>query len=240
MPDPSLAVAYIRVSTGEQAIGPDAQLHAIEAWCERYGVELACDPFYDHGVSGALDFDKRPALLDAMDALGIYDAQILLAHKRDRIARDRALIGHLELLLRRKECRICTTDHSPAVEEHLSPVTKAMEGLQDIFAELERAMIKARTKAALAAKRRKGQRIGTVPYGHDLAADKIHLKRSSSEQRTITLIKKLRSQGLSLRAIGAKLTSCGIKPRSGGKWYASSIKNIAEFEPPTKDGDDVD
>lgn len=232
MPDPTLAVAYIRVSTGDQAIGPTAQLHAIEAWCEQHGIELACDPFYDRGISGALDFEKRPGLFDAMEALQIYDAQILVAHKRDRIARDRALIGHLELLLRRRDCRICTTDQPPIVEEHLSGMAKAMEGLQDIFAELERSMIKARTKAALAAKRRKGERTGNVPYGYELAADKIHLKRSPSEQRTIRRIKKLRAEGMSLRQIGADLTARGVQPRSGGQWHASTIKGIAEYTPP--------
>lgn len=234
-PDAARAVAYIRVSTAEQSIGPEAQRHAIDKWCGKHGIELVCEPFVDQGVSGGLDFEKRPALLEAIDALKTYDAAILVAHKRDRIARDREVIGNLGLMLRKMGRRICTTETAPGSAEDLDPMAKAMEGIQDVFAELERSMIRARTKAALQVKRRRGERVGTVPYGYRVAADGSRLIKDAAEQKIVALVKRLRAQGLSLRAIAAELGRRGHQPKRGASWHASTIKKIAESEPPQEE-----
>jgi DNA invertase Pin-like site-specific DNA recombinase len=80
------AVAYLRVSTDEQAesrAGLEAQLHAITRHCERHGLTLA-GTFSDEGVSGAAQLDKRPGLLDAVNA--VTRGAVLLVSKRDRLA----------------------------------------------------------------------------------------------------------------------------------------------------------
>jgi hypothetical protein len=66
--NPAAAVAYLRVSTDDQALGPEAQRAAIEAWAAARGVAVVAW-FCDQGVSGAAAIDKRPALLDALAAL---------------------------------------------------------------------------------------------------------------------------------------------------------------------------
>lgn len=231
-PDPSLAVAYIRVSTSEQEIGPDAQRHAIEQWCERHKIEIVCPPFTDHGVSGGKDFERRPGLVDAYDALKAYNAGILVAHKRDRIARDREVIGNFSLMLRKIGSRICTTDKPPGSGVDIDPMLKAMEGVQDVFAELERSMIRARTKAALDVKRRRGERIGTVPYGYMLAPDGCKLLPEPREQKMVKLVRRLRAGGSSLRSIAAELEDRGFRPRTGKAWHAATIKQIAEYDYP--------
>ncbi len=38
--DPKKVIGYIRVSTDEQALGPDAQRDALNAWCERHEARL--------------------------------------------------------------------------------------------------------------------------------------------------------------------------------------------------------
>jgi DNA invertase Pin-like site-specific DNA recombinase len=65
---PKIAVAYIRVSTDEQRLGPEAQRAAVEAWAAREGVQVAawC---VDQGVSGASAIEARPALCTALTAL---------------------------------------------------------------------------------------------------------------------------------------------------------------------------
>ena len=238
-PDAKLAVAYIRVSTSEQEIGPEAQRHAIVKWCERYSIELACDPFVDQGVSGGLDFEKRPGLVDAYDALKTHNAGILVAHKRDRIARDREVMGQLSMMLRKMGCRICTTEKPPGEAGVLDPMAKAMEGVQDVFAELERSMIRARTKAALDVKRRRGERVGNVPYGFQLDPDGVHLVLDPKEQTIIKIVKEMREDGESLRAIGQELTRRGHKPKRGVAWHPQIVKQIAEYEPAQTEEKDV-
>ena len=57
--DPAVAVAYLRVSTDEQRLGPDAQRAAIEVWAARAGVRVA-SWHCDQGVSGGAAIDARP------------------------------------------------------------------------------------------------------------------------------------------------------------------------------------
>ena len=49
--DPNVVVAYVRVSTDEQKIGPEAQRAAIEAWARAAGVQVVAW-HEDLGVSG--------------------------------------------------------------------------------------------------------------------------------------------------------------------------------------------
>lgn len=226
-----LAVAYIRISKDKHELGPAGQAKEIRQWCRDNGVELACDPFEDHGVSGARDFDKRPGLMQAIRALDEHAAGVLVAHKRDRIARSVDVMSELRLLMRRSGIRICTTEHPFDSDEDDDPMTKAMQGVTDVFAEMERGMIAMRTRAALAMKRGRGERTGTVPYGYKLARDGVHVVKDAKEQRVVQLIKKLRAEGLSLRVIAAELTARGIKPRSGKKWHPQVVSSIANSEP---------
>jgi DNA invertase Pin-like site-specific DNA recombinase len=65
----------------------------------------------------------------------------------------------------------------------------------DALAEYERQLIKARTRAALAVKRRKGQRVGQIPYGYRLSADGVHLEERPDEQHVLASIHSLRGEG---------------------------------------------
>lgn len=48
-----------------------------------------------------------------------------------------------------------------------------MRRIVDAFVEYERLVIRARTRAALTVKRSRGERIGGIPYGHQLAARRL-------------------------------------------------------------------
>src|SRR3972149_6369399 len=84
--DASLAVGYIRASTEEQHLGPDAQRAALDTWARAHGVRLVA-VHVDAGVSGATPIDKRPGLLAALDALRESGAGLLVVAKRDPPAR---------------------------------------------------------------------------------------------------------------------------------------------------------
>lgn len=215
------AVAYIRVSTDDQNLGPEAQRAAIEAWATRAGVHVAAW-HVDHGVSGVAPLDKRPALMAAMGALGEHGATTLVAAKRCRIARDVMTAAMAEHLAAKAGARVLTADGVGAGE---GPEAQLMRTMVDAFAEYERACIRSRTKAALAAKRAKGERVGGVPYGHRLAADGVRLVDDNDELRVITKIVRLRRAGMTQRAIATELNSCGI-PARGKRWYATTVARL--------------
>jgi len=112
--------------------------------------------------------------------------------------------------------------------EGTDPAAALMRTMVDAFAQYERALIGARTKAALAVKKAKGERTGTVPYGYELAADGVQLVAHEGEQAVIATIRALRAEGLSLRAITTELASRGLVSRSGGRWHLTQVVRVLE------------
>ncbi len=93
--------------------------------------------------------------------------------------------------------------------------------------EMERNLTRERTKSALAVKRANGQRIGTVPYGFDLADDGIALVPNESEQAVIADIRTMRANGRTLKQIAGELTKRGVRTKSGGdRWSHQTIHRI--------------
>lgn len=81
------------------------------------------------------------------------------------------------------------------------------------------------TRATLAAKAARGERVsGHVPMGTTLAEDGT-LERDDREAQAIALVKRLRSEGMSLRAIARRLHDEGFEPR-GRAWYPSTVRSM--------------
>jgi site-specific DNA recombinase len=218
----SKAIGYLRVSTTDQHLGPEAQRAALDRWCAANGVDLV-DVFVDHGVSGAAALDRRPALMSAVNALTEHGAGVLLVAKRDRLARDVMVAAMAERLVARAGAGIVTADGTGNGD---TPEALLMRRMVDCFAEYERAIIRARTTAALAVKRAKGEKLGgRCPFGYHLAADGVHLEADDDEQRVISMVKQLRADGLSLRAVAAHLNDHDV-PARGSKWHATTITRI--------------
>lgn len=206
--DASKAVAYIRVSTDEQHLGPEAQLAAIELWASRQGVTLVAI-HRDIGVSGATPLADCTGLMAALEDLGVHGAGTLIVSKRDRLARDVMKAAMVEARAEALGARITST---AGEGDGTDPSAKLMRQIVDAFAEYERALIGARTKAALAAKKAKGERVGGVPYGFSDVDGS--LVANDAEREIIAMAKNLSSNGLSLRGICAKFASEGITFRN--------------------------
>ncbi len=219
------AVAYVRVSTDEQAdsgAGLDAQADS----CRRCALDLGAElvgPYADEGVSGAAGLDKRPGLLQAIAELTRGD--VLLVAKRDRLGRDPIAVAMIEAAVKRKGARIVSAAGEGT--EGDDPTNVLMRRIVDAFAEYERLIIAARTRAALQAKIRRGHRCGKVRFGYDLADDGRTLVPNQIEQETLATIHALRQAGLSLRQIAAELSQQGIQTKEGhGHWTHSTVRGI--------------
>lgn len=219
-PDPALAVAYLRCSTDRQDLSPDAQRDAIEAWAGGAGVRVVA--WHDDlGVSGGADLEKRPGLLAALDALRSQRAGLLAVAKRDRIARDVLTDALVQRLCEREGATVVSAD---GVANGDRPEDQLMRSIVAAMAAYERALISARTRAALAVKRARGQRIGTVPYGY--RSEDGMLVADAAEQAVVERARELRAEGASLRAVGRTLIAEGMTPRNGKGWNPQVVARM--------------
>ncbi len=219
------AIGYRRVSTTEQkesGLGLDAQQTAIEVAAGRLGLPLA-DTFTDAGLSGGLPLEQRPALLAALDALRKGD--VLVVAKRDRLGRDVLNVAMFDRLVERKGARVVSAAGEGT--DANDPTSRLMRQIVDSFAEYERAIIRARTRAALAVKKARGERVGGIPFGYQLAGDGRTLDPHADEQRALAVIRELRGAGWTFRAIAADLNGQGFRSRTGGPWVRQSVHVLA-------------
>lgn len=216
-------ITYCRVSTDEQAatgLGLAAQMAAIEAFAAKAGHTItACHT--DAGISGAAGIEDRPGLMAAVAGLRRGDALVIA--KRCRLGRDQMAILMIEKAVSRKGATILSAD---GIGNSDDPTGQLMKGIVDQFGIYERAMIRSRTKAALAAKRKAGRLAGEVPFGWTVGDDG-QLIEVADEQVVLRLIGELRQANVSLRQIAAILTEAGHRTKKGNSsWTHTSVKSI--------------
>lgn len=221
--DARTAVAYLRVSTDEQKNGPEAQRAQIEAWASRSGVAVVAWHL-DQGVSGASGVEERPALLAALDDVARQRAGTLVVAKRDRVARDIYVSQMVAREVERRGARIVCAD---GIGNGDAPADALMRTVLDGVAAFERDMIRARTKAALAVKRRRGETTGEPPWGMRVGADGRTLEPEPREALVAERARSLRAEGVSLRRIVERLAVEGHTGRSGNPLNLTQVARIA-------------
>ncbi len=219
--DRALVIGYTRVSTDEQSLGPVAQRKALERWCATHSARLV-GVREDLGVSGGAALDRRPGLLAAIDDVRLHRAGVLLVAKRDRLARDVVIASTIERLVEREGSCVRSADGTGDGD---APEHQLMRSIVDVFAGYERSLIRARTRAALAVKKQRGERVGGIPYGYKLGADGVHLVEDSPEQAVIAEIVALREAGYSVRAIAGRLNALD-RPARGSRWHPTSVGRL--------------
>ncbi len=216
-------IIYLRVSKDQQ-VQSGLGLEAQRDMCLRYIKEPFSQvlEYADEGFSGALDMSKRPALLSALNILEKDD--ILLIAKRDRLGRDPICNAMIERAVERKKARLISA--SGDTRDDNDPTSILMRRMVDAFAEYERLIIGARTKAALDVKKKRNERIGHIPFGYRLCMDNVHLEPDEIEQKTLSYINTMRDNHFSYRRIAMELNEMQINNRNGNLWNHVSITRV--------------
>ena len=222
--NPGTAVGYVRVSTEEQNLGPEAQRDEIRVWAKRQGVEVVA--WHEDRLSGATPAEKREGFLSALADLKLLGAGVLVAAKRDRLARDVVVAATIERLVQDGGARIVTAD---GVSAEATAEGQLMRTLLDAFAQYERARIRARIRAAMAVKRKRGEFLGEAPLGHVRGEDGVHVAAHPAEQAAVARIRQLRRDGLTVRAIADALNTEGV-PSRGARWYFQTVHRVLRRE----------
>jgi DNA invertase Pin-like site-specific DNA recombinase len=207
---PLRAAAYLRVSTGEQAdsgAGLQAQLATVTAAAAARGWELVA-VFTDAGVSGSVPAERRPELSAALELLDTGGADLLVTAKGDRLAR--SVVGLTGLLERVKRSAWSLVVLDTDVDT-TTATGQLVAQLMGCVAEWERNVIAERTRAALAARKAAGMRLGrpvTMPA------------------ETRAQVAELRERGLTLQQVADQLTADGVPTARGGRWYPSTVAGV--------------
>lgn len=231
------AVAYYRVSTaaqGRSGLGLDAQRAAVESLCAGRGWELIAPPFTEV-ESGKRD--DRPELEKALHRAKVTGATLVVA-KLDRLSRNVAFLAALQ----ESGAKFIAAD-MPEANELTVHIMAAV-------AQAERKAISRRTKEALqAAKARgtftkadgtpykSGQRLGNpngaaallrAGKGNGRAIETVRADAAKRADELRPIVDDMRARGIvTLAGVAAALNEGGFVTPRGGKWHASSVRNLA-------------
>lgn len=215
-------IAYARVSTAQQGrsgLGLEAQEAAIRSFLQPTDRLLA--PLYVEIESGRKS--DRPKLTEALARCRTTGATLLIA-KLDRLARD----AHFLLGLQKAGVDFVACDMPHA--------DRFTVGIMAMVAEKEAEAIGARTKAALAAAKARGVKLGgdrgnrpATPEGSKLgarvSAEVRSLAAGHFAHRLLPVVDELRAAGAtSLHQLAAGLTERGIPTPRGGAWTATAVR----------------
>jgi DNA invertase Pin-like site-specific DNA recombinase len=212
-------VAYYRVSTqrqGRSGLGLEAQQTAVRDYLNGGDWRLVAE--VTEVESGKRS--DRPKLAEALKLCRLHGAILIIA-KLDRLARNVAFISNLM---------------ESGVDFHAVDFPQANRLTVHILAavaEHEAKVISERTKAALAAAKRRGVKLGgyrgtTMTKAMRRAAAEAVAKRVDARATDLApTIAELRSAGAtSLRAIAAGLNQRGIPTARGGQWSAVQVSRV--------------
>lgn len=209
---PGTVFGYCRVSTEEQAdsgLGIDAQRAKVSAAAQYNDWDAEAIVWCtEEGVSGTIAPEDRPCLGDLLSKVAPGD--VLVTARLDRIGR--SAVDVLLLADRAKdECwDLMLLDVNLDTR---TPMGRAFLGIAAVMAQMERDLIAERTRDALAAAKRRGQRLGRPVALPDDLRDRIVSERE---------------RGATLTAIAERLNAEGVPTARGGRWHSSTIRAVIQ------------
>jgi len=207
-------IAYYRVSTARQGasgLGLEAQRAAVlHHICS--GGQLVGE--YTEIESGK-KYTNRPQLQAALQECRRRKATLLIA-KLDRLGRNVAFIS--ALMESGADFVCCDNPHANRLLLHMLAA----------FAEHERDQISQRTKAALAAAKARGVKLGNPrPLAALELARAVHYSRRPAPE-IVAMMQGFRAQGLTYRAIARELNRLNIRTYRGCIWYDVTVKAVLQ------------
>jgi DNA invertase Pin-like site-specific DNA recombinase len=209
-----LFVSYYRVSTDKQGVsglGLEAQKEAVS----RYLASCSAGPEQPIAEYVEIESGKnhlnRPQLLAALAHCRKLKATLVIA-KLDRLARSVHFISGL----------MESTVDFVAVD--MPQANRLTIHIMAAFAEHEREAISQRTKVALAATKARGTVLGNPRWQESLEAARKAKGLVPPAPAVLDMMRKLRSESHTLRAIADHLNQLGLRTPQGSIWYASTVR----------------
>lgn len=214
-------IAYVRVSTdrqGKSGLGLDAQRSAIAQFAAANGYDVTQTFEEVETAKGADALDRRPKLAAALAAARKLRCPVIVA-KLDRLSRDVAFIAGL------------MAQRVPFIVAELGvDADPFMLHVYAALAEKERALIAARTKAALKAKKEAGATLGNpknLAVAGKAGAASNAREADAFAANVLPIIASIQASGtISHRAIAETLNNRAVRTARGGAWSAVQVGRI--------------
>ena len=181
------AVGYIRVSTEEQAtegVSIQTQDEKVRAYATRRNLNLI-DVVVESGVSEGKPLEEREGGRRVLDLVRSKAVAAVVVVKLDRAFRDAADCLMVTREWDRRGVSFHILDMGRQSIDTSSAMGRIFLTMAAGFVELERNLIRERTSTALQHKKAKGERVGEVPFGRNLADDGETLIENPREQAVI-------------------------------------------------------
>jgi len=220
-------IGYIRVSTkrqGRSGLGLEAQQEALDAYRRENGGRILAT--YKEVETGKTTDADRQELARAIAHAKRSGATLAVA-KLDRLARNAAFLLTLQ------------ASGLPMVFLDLPGANEFTIGVMALVAQHEAKMISERTKAALAAYKKRGGKLGAaLPQCRHNLSEKARAKgtRAAAKARTeyarqayvdlVPIMLEWRESGLSQQAIADKLNEQGHTTRRGKPWNQVQVMRV--------------
>lgn len=220
-------ISYLRVSTdkqGRSGLGREAQRATVDTYLNGGRWTLVAE--YVETESGKRT--DRPQLAKTLAHAKAIGATVVFA-KLDRLARNVDLLR--SLVASDVDLVFCDLPHVPPGAMGRFLLTQMAS-----VAELEAGLISERTKAALAAAKARGVKLGNPNGARALRGKQVGNKqavaavKANADQRAANLraiVDNMRTQGVtSVRAIAAALNARGVLTPRGGEWHPTSTARV--------------
>ena len=209
-----------RVSTqkqGADGLGIAAQQRDIDLFLQQKPEATVIKEFTEV-ESGGKELHDRPVLLEAIDLCRSTGSTLLVA-KLSRLSRDAAFVL---TLMKDSSIQFCVASMPSADNFQL--------GIYALLNQQEREQISTRTKAALAAAKARGVKLGNPKNLENWNRSRKQAARQFADQHS-NLIWSLRSKGRTLREICAVLNDAGITTAKGGVFHPVQVTRILQRSP---------
>lgn len=227
---PARFVAYFRVSTdqqGKSGLGLVAQRTAVANHIRQAGGELIAE--FEEIESGKNN--QRPALAAALAACQAHRSTLVIA-KLDRLSRNTRFLLHIVEGTGEGGVVFCDLPTIPA-----GPVGKFLITQMAAVAELEAGLISQRTKAALAAAKARGVKLGnpqlragTPAMARIAAGAKVAQARQRAADVLPIILRAQKAGATTLQQIADAMTALGIPTPGGrGTWHPATVSRAMGY-----------
>jgi DNA invertase Pin-like site-specific DNA recombinase len=225
----NVAVAYVRVSTEEQAnegVSLEAQEHRIRAYCELRGL-ICSEVIIDAGVSAGKPLATRDGGARLLGLVKAKKVGAVVALKLDRLFRNCADCLSVVEGWDKAGVGVHLVDLGGQAVNTSSAMGRFFLTVMAGAAELERNQVRERTSIAMQQLAANGRYTGgNAKFGFKTKADG-SLHGDDTEHAVIARVRDARASGHSLRKIVRDLEAEGVRSRSGKPLALTQVARIA-------------